>query len=944
MGEILACPKCGGMVLVTLPESDAPPAGKNQDREPSAGPGDKKAEEKRSDHIAAPPRPAAETPYDSTEVVVTDSAAGAAPPAQAEKKTGGSFHFPDSIVVPAASGDKSDDSYDSDWSETVDDIEPPAVAPPEGETTPPTEAETPPEAETMPPPAQRESSLTPNLRRILMMAGMGVFGAVLAIGLLAFVASRNPPEEAPVAVSGPPVAVSSSKANAEASTDASPTNEANNTGNDPPQAAGDSEPPTVAEPPTEQRTSSDEANQTHSKSASGDAPATPPVANSGTTSNPAPAAPPPVAGASSPPLGNPEETKALRQLDDLLDFLDTEAPPPNVPSAPAPAGETPPLESGGRLLPPPVDVEAMLGITIKQIDFPDTPLLVFLEFIQELTTAPITVDARVLAVAGVRPTTPVQVKLADVTVGEALHAALEPLTLAYVVQEENILITPWRESQQQQAHDNQTYDVAALVGEDAASRNEFVARIKRLLHPGSWSDEGVQIKIDDHQLVVAHTETVQWEVGKLLEQIRGVRTNSGKPALGWAEAAQRGRERLAKPLRLNYSQPVLLTTILARLREISGAQFLVDWQSLYALGLTPEIEASFLADNQPLDQKLTEMLAPLALAYRVADEEIVEIAAPETLSLKLRVEAYPAPGLKGDATQLQAFQEKLAKFRERLPQELLDRTSAFEIDRPNGCVWTCLNDAQHAEFMAEFMPHVRLPCILLCGALDFPLYGHAAEPAVNAFAPFNVLEFGIRFKALGQWTDQLRDTDLFAVLGDADFRRADDKLERRGTFGPAGGRPEVTGHRDPIDGTVRLPLVRSEEGKYFLVPFIGRFRRRCDEQVRAAWNQAGYTLSPPVTDRMVAVFDLIGMGDLIRKFRVFEHPTRERPLVAVGVVTPHLAPRPDTDKYVAAIDRGRLRFARTARNAWQYRRPACQVGELLAIVLKQTACRVLPQE
>jgi len=713
VGEILACPKCGGMVLVTLPESDVPPAGKNQDREPSAaGPGDKKAEEKRAEHIAAPPRPAAETPYDSTEVVVTDSAAGAAPPAQAEKKTGGSFHFPDSIVVPAESGNQGDDANDSEWSETVDDIEPPAVAPPEGETTPSPEAETtpspeaetPPEAETMPPPAERESSLTPYLRRILMMAGMGVFGAVLAIGLLAFVASRNPPEEEAVAVSGPPaVNVSPPKARAETATDASPTNEANESDNDPPQAAGDGQPPTVAETPTEQRTSPDEVSQTHSKSASGEASATPSAADSGTTSNPVPGAPP-VAGASSPPLGNPEETKELRQLDDLLDFLDTEAPPPNVPSAPAPAGETPPLESGGRLLPPPVDVEAMLGITIKQIDFPDTPLLVFLEFIQELTTAPITVDARVLAVAGVRPTTPVRVKLADVTVGEALHAALEPLTLAYVVQEGNILITPWRESQQQQAHDNQTYDVAALVGEDAASRNEFVARMKRLLRPGSWSDEGVQIKIDNNQLVVAHTETVQWEVGKLLEQIRGMRTNSGKPALGWAAAVRVGRERLAKPLRLNYSQPVLLTTILARLREISGAQFLVDWRSLYALGLTPEIEASFLADNQPLDQKLAKTLAPLALAYRVADEEIVEIAAPETLSRKLRVEIYPAPGLKADAAQLQAFQEKLAKFRERLPKELLDRTSALEIDRRNGCVWACLNDAKHAEFMAEFMP------------------------------------------------------------------------------------------------------------------------------------------------------------------------------------------------------------------------------------------------
>ena len=87
----------------------------------------------------------------------------------------------------------------------------------------------------------------------------------------------------------------------------------------------------------------------------------------------------------------------------------------------------------------------------------------------------------------------------------------------------------------------------------------------------------------------------------------------------------RASAKLAAPISLNYSQPTLLVIILRRLEKEAQVRIVVDWRTLAAEGWNADGEGVLSIQNKPLSAALTGLLAPMDLAWRVVDEQTVQV-------------------------------------------------------------------------------------------------------------------------------------------------------------------------------------------------------------------------------------------------------------------------------------------------------------------------------
>lgn len=119
--------------------------------------------------------------------------------------------------------------------------------------------------------------------------------------------------------------------------------------------------------------------------------------------------------------------------------VDTPAPePPQIGAVPDRPGQSP--GATPRMLSK-SEIEDRLAQPLPTIEFPKTTLIHFVDFMQDLTGVPITIDEAALAKAGRNRQSPLTLKLSETTAGDALRAAAERLGLQVAVHNGKITIT-----------------------------------------------------------------------------------------------------------------------------------------------------------------------------------------------------------------------------------------------------------------------------------------------------------------------------------------------------------------------------------------------------------------------------------------------------------------------------------------------------------------------
>jgi predicted RNA-binding Zn-ribbon protein involved in translation (DUF1610 family) len=345
-----------------------------------------------------------------------------------------------------------------------------------------------------------------------------------------------------------------------------------------------------------------------------------------------------IGGGEEDPLGPPSDAEAERE-------------------GPIPALDTAPASTAAQRPPPrEVDVPARLADPLPGIETPGTPLADFLQLISDLSTIPITLEPDALAFARVTPDTPVVLRAANTTVGDALAAAIRPLGLEHVVADEHVIVRLAERTPSEAI----THRVHDLTGGDEAQLTELVELLVALVEPGTWGapeeDAPAALLTADpvaHVLTIQHRRAVQAQALVALEKLRSAR---GLPRVVPLDTSlfrlhtrsSRALARLETPISLNFQQPTRLVTILQRLGEAGDARIVVHWRDLAGAEWNPDADATLLADNQPLGEALDALLAPLDLAWRIVDGRTIEVVTRERLARHPELEVYPVGDLVAD--------------------------------------------------------------------------------------------------------------------------------------------------------------------------------------------------------------------------------------------------------------------------------------------------------
>lgn len=649
IGQMLACPKCGGMVLVKLPTAASPSDAARLNAQTAAALPTARASADSQETFTEG------RDFDDVEALLSVASPKSPPPAAPaptkEKATNGSVAH--AAASPLASAAVAQPAAESDK---------PSI--PGSEATSPE-----------PLPGGEWSQKRPWKYWLFLaasvLAGIGLALAVVAFSLTFFddeTQAGVDPQNLP-----PTSAESDPGKSVTQSPEAVPTPAENPvpikpSPSDPPDKVKNPDPPVTPEKPVPEPVSPDED----------------PIG----IVNPAPTDP---QKTPDPMTGGPDP---LTKFDHLLEGADDPTRVVDAPSAtPSDPTKTPDLPEGTPskpALPRPaartLNLLARLADPLQGITVEGVPLADFLQEMQNLSGVPITLEPDVLPLFKMSPESLINLKAEKTKFGLALAEALKGTSLEIVTSDSGLIVRV-RELVKSTAMDEPkmllvNHAVHDLVSDEARA-GELAERLMALIEPGLWGDDEDEavpsLTPGKEAFAIRQKKSVHAQVLVFLERLRVARgikpLNAAKgydPAVfQLASRTERAASSLATPVTLNFSRSTPLEKILQRLAKTAKVRILVDWQGIAAAGWNPDAEATLTADKLPLSAALTALLDPMDLAFRVVDAGTLQVVTRETLASRLEIEFYPAADLVAGPEEGEAF---LARIRSALAGE--DATGA----------------------------------------------------------------------------------------------------------------------------------------------------------------------------------------------------------------------------------------------------------------------------
>lgn len=355
----------------------------------------------------------------------------------------------------------------------------------------------------------------------------------------------------------------------------------------------------------------------------------------------------------------PADDPLNKTLDRFLGGPDSVG-PQEPPAAPASKPALPPLEE--ETVPPPnttalpkppprhVDAAARLNDPLPAIEINASPLTDFLQMMQEMTTVPITLRPDGLAMvrlAPYSPETPITWKGSATTMGGAIQGALQPLGLEAKIEADQLVIDV---ASPQLA--TLKLNVKDLTGSDDQRAAELAGLVMSFVAPDTWGDELTQpaLTVSKDEFVIRQHRQPLAQCVLLLEKLRVARglrpeTKFDAKLFELATRSERAQAALATPITLNFSIATPLARVTERLGKPAGVRILVDWQSLAAAGWNPDGEVTLTVEKKPLSYALTDLTSRMELTWRIVDAKTIQILSPQTLADRTELEIYPVAAI-----------------------------------------------------------------------------------------------------------------------------------------------------------------------------------------------------------------------------------------------------------------------------------------------------------
>jgi hypothetical protein len=337
----------------------------------------------------------------------------------------------------------------------------------------------------------------------------------------------------------------------------------------------------------------------------------------------------------------PEEKKDAAAEKSAATESETKSDEPSEPTS---------VETIKKLAPVQVDLAIRLNDPIPAIELTDIPLDKAFHLLSLVGSLPITLDLDTLASLGVSPQDSVSINLKDTTLGDALKALAEKCRLAVAVKSGQVLVTA--PADYLETIRRVRYTVSDLVGKDQTPIGELADVVRKLVAPDAWQVNQGQgaVEPDGDVLIIAQTGDVHQQVLFFCEKLRiarklPLRSRIHPERFSLMPRSEIAEELLSKPVTFNFHEPKPLNKIVEYIADAAKCNILFDHVALAAFDTSDRVEASVVADKQPLGEVLTELLHPLGLAYRVVSANVLQITTQESLDSRMELEFYPVKPL-----------------------------------------------------------------------------------------------------------------------------------------------------------------------------------------------------------------------------------------------------------------------------------------------------------
>ncbi|MGL6195131.1 MAG: hypothetical protein ACRC2T_09960 [Thermoguttaceae bacterium] len=360
-----------------------------------------------------------------------------------------------------------------------------------------------------------------------------------------------------------------------------------------------------------------------------------------------------------------------------------------------------------------IDVPKRLEIPIASLSISETPLFSVVETLSELSGVPITWDVANIRANGISLETPILMKLEKTTVGEALTTILIPNGLSFLIEEEQISVFASQKADPK--FEEKVYDVSDIFAISQSAVNpgandnailtikELSEKIPLLISPQTWqsangqiipenikpngeeTDFGTELKNDlgnglgsslgtvtvseeNKTLTITQTEANHYEIRRLLEQIRTCRTLPLRTEFSEKELLPEkfATDVLNKNITLHFYSPTPISELLIPLENFTGLKIIADHKSLNSAG-TPlrELKATVHVEGNKISDMFAQLLASVNeanLDYRIVGSDMIEITTEEAANAE---ESF--------TLQSHSFERKLKSLPEiKKPEELAE--------------------------------------------------------------------------------------------------------------------------------------------------------------------------------------------------------------------------------------------------------------------------------
>ena len=343
-----------------------------------------------------------------------------------------------------------------------------------------------------------------------------------------------------------------------------------------------------------------------------------------------------------------------------------------------------------------IDVDARMALAIHSIVFPESPAAAT-RLLSEFSGVPIEFDLDRFAVLRPSLSKRLDLKLDDVDVGTALAKEAEMLKWNLVKSSDRIVIEP--QSSELSEIVEQRFDVADLLGDatpfpvkvnadgttsdsESTTPSALIEFVKSLVAPGEWDDGEFagKIAVDGTELVVTHNSTVRKLVEILLDQLRVLRRLDAERRIATESLAPelRGWETLSKKTSFNLIKPISLQQAASILENKFNFLAIWDDAALNASGSGRDSTTNARIGASPVAKVLSDVLEPFRLNYVILDEKLILITTDE------KADSYRTVELHGFATldSLKTLEQAL-----KLTKEMKSEIASESWDDPEVSLW-----------------------------------------------------------------------------------------------------------------------------------------------------------------------------------------------------------------------------------------------------------------